>query len=386
MKEKKDDFLEILYNISPIDYHYSKTGKVYNKFFKSRSLEKIKENFKKKLNVNEFSIDHKTDYYSYHYDLNLNNIEKFIKEYTCKTKNYNKLIKIKKLKFENQLKEEDKIDDIKIKKHKELFKSYTNEKLIKLKNNNIENFIGLDKITFDPGRYNPNYNSIYKKSFCAFISKIKEQENKKDKSNKKEKQNKIRLKKLSKKIIDNHNRTLNSNKNNSNEKTINKNLLSRNLLYNEKKKDISENDLNELLLFRMNFSKKLKSQNKSFNSFSIDEKKILKKNLSYQSTNSYQSNKKIKLTQLKNKFLNNDKKTIKSIINFDKMIGRKPNILNTTFGPDFYFYTPKFDSSLPKIKTFKIDHKLSLQNLKRLKTYKIIRNYQIYGNQYSVID
>ena len=137
----------------------------------------------------------------------------------------------------------------------------------------------------------------------------------------------------------------------------------------------------------MNLSEKVNTQNKSFNSFSIDEKKNVKKNFSLESTMSYQSNKKIKLTKLnKKKFFSNDKKNIKSIINYDKMIGRKPNILNTTFGPDFYFYTPKFDSSLPKIKSFKINHKLSLQSLKRLKTYKIIRNYQIYGNQYSVMD
>ncbi len=382
MKEKKDEFIEILFNISPIDYQYSKTGKVFNRYFKTRSLEKIKENLKKKIYVNEFSNDHKIDYYSHHYDLNLNNIDKYIKEYSSQTRNYDKMLKIKKFKLENKMKDEEKFDDNKIKNHKELFKNFSNKSLIQLKNKNIQHFLEHDKITFDPGRYNPNYNSIYKKSFCAFISKIKEQENKKDKSKNKEKENKIKVKKnLSKKNIDNNNVTLNSNKNYSHEKTINKNISSRNLLNNENKKDISENDLNELLLFQ-NLSKKLNTQNKSFNSFSIDDKKKLKKNLSFNHNNT-----KIKLTKLKkNIFLNNDKKTIKNIINFDKMIGRKPNILNTTFGPDFNFYTPKLDSSLPKIKSFKIDHKLSLQNLKRLKTFKIIRHYQIYGNQYSVMD
>ena len=217
------------------------------------------------------------------------------------------------------------------------------------------------------------------------MSKIKEDQNKKDKSNNKEKENLKRIKNINKKINENNNMSLNLNKNNSTE--VIKKISSRNLLNNENKKDISDNDLNELLLFKMNLSKKVNTQNKSFNSFSIDEKKNVKKNFSLESTMSYQSNKKIKLTKLnKKKFFSNDKKNIKSIINYDKMIGRKPNILNTTFGPDFYFYTPKFDSSLPKIKSFKINHKLSLQSLKRLKTYKIIRNYQIYGNQYSVMD
>ena len=384
MKEKKDDFLEILYNISPIDYHYSKTGKVYNKFFKSRSLEKIKENFKKKLNVKEFPIEHKIDSYSYHYDLNFNNIDKYINEYISKNKKYNKIMKIKKFKFENKVKEEEKIDDNK-KNHQEIFNNFLDKTFIKLKKKKVKQFLEHDKITFDPGRYNPNYNSIYKKSFCAFMSKIKEDQNKKDKSNNKEKENLKRIKNINKKINENNNMSLNLNKNNSTE--VIKKISSRNLLNNENKKDISDNDLNELLLFKMNLSKKVNTQNKSFNSFSIDEKKNVKKNFSLESTMSYQSNKKIKLTKLnKKKFFSNDKKNIKSIINYDKMIGRKPNILNTTFGPDFYFYTPKFDSSLPKIKSFKINHKLSLQSLKRLKTYKIIRNYQIYGNQYSVMD
>lgn len=384
MNEEKDDFLEILNNISPIDYHYSKTGKVYNKFFKSRSLEKIKENFKKKLNVKEFPIEHKIDSYSYHYDLNFNNIDKYINEYISKNKKYNKIMKIKKFKFENKIKEEEKIDDNK-KNHQEIFNNFLDKTFIKLKKKKVKQFLEHDKITFDPGRYNPNYNSIYKKSFCAFMSKIKEDQNKKDKSNNKEKENLKRIKNINKKINENNNMSLNLNKNNSTE--VIKKISSRNLLNNENKKDISDNDLNELLLFKMNLSKKVNTQNKSFNSFSIDEKKNVKKNFSLESTMSYQSNKKIKLTKLnKKKFFSNDKKNIKSIINYDKMIGRKPNILNTTFGPDFYFYTPKFDSSLPKIKSFKINHKLSLQSLKRLKTYKIIRNYQIYGNQYSVMD
>ena len=384
MNEEKDDFLEILNNISPIDYHYSKTGKVYNKFFKSRSLEKIKENFKKKLNVKEFPIEHKIDSYSYHYDLNFNNIDKYINEYISKNKKYNKIMKIKKFKFENKVKEEEKIDDNK-KNHQEIFNNFLDKTFIKLKKKKVKQFLEHDKITFDPGRYNPNYNSIYKKSFCAFMSKIKEDQNKKDKSNNKEKENLKRIKNINKKINENNNMSLNLNKNNSTE--VIKKISSRNLLNNENKKDISDNDLNELLLFKMNLSKKVNTQNKSFNSFSIDEKKNVKKNFSLESTMSYQSNKKIKLTKLnKIKFFSNDKKNIKSIINYDKMIGRKPNILNTTFGPDFYFYTPKFDSSLPKIKSFKINHKLSLQSLKRLKTYKIIRNYQIYGNQYSVMD
>jgi len=384
MNEEKDDFLEILNNISPIDYHYSKTGKVYNKFFKSRSLEKIKENFKKKLNVKEFPIEHKIDSYSYHYDLNFNNIDKYINEYISKNKKYNKIMKIKKFKFENKVKEEEKIDDNK-KNHQEIFNNFLDKTFIKLKKKKVKQFLEHDKITFDPGRYNPNYNSIYKKSFCAFMSKIKEDQNKKDKSNNKEKENLKRIKNINKKINENNNMSLNLNKNNSTE--VIKKISSRNLLNNENKKDISDNDLNELLLFKMNLSKKVNTQNKSFNSFSIDEKKNVKKNFSLESTMSYQSNKKIKLTKLnKKKFFSNDKKNIKSIINYDKMIGRKPNILNTTFGPDFYFYTPKFDSSLPKIKSFKINHKLSLQSLKRLKTYKIIRNYQIYGNQYSVMD
>ena len=384
MNEEKDDFLEILNNISPIDYHYSKTGKVYNKFFKSRSLEKIKENFKKKLNVKEFPIEHKIDSYSYHYDLNFNNIDKYINEYISKNKKYNKIMKIKKFKFENKVEEEEKIDDNK-KNHQEIFNNFLDKTFIKLKKKKVKQFLEHDKITFDPGRYNPNYNSIYKKSFCAFMSKIKEDQNKKDKSNNKEKENLKRIKNINKKINENNNMSLNLNKNNSTE--VIKKISSRNLLNNENKKDISDNDLNELLLFKMNLSKKVNTQNKSFNSFSIDEKKNVKKNFSLESTMSYQSNKKIKLTKLnKKKFFSNDKKNIKSIINYDKMIGRKPNILNTTFGPDFYFYTPKFDSSLPKIKSFKINHKLSLQSLKRLKTYKIIRNYQIYGNQYSVMD
>ena len=384
MNEEKDDFLEILNNISPIDYHYSKTGKVYNKFFKSRSLEKIKENFKKKLNVKEFPIEHKIDSYSYHYDLNFNNIDKYINEYISKNKKYNKIMKIKKFKFENKVKEEEKIDDNK-KNHQEIFNNFLDKTFIKLKKKKVKQFLEHDKITFDPGRYNPNYNSIYKKSFCAFMSKIKEDQNKKDKSNNKEKENLKRIKNINKKINENNNMSLNLNKNNSTE--VIKKISSRNLLNNENKKDISDNDLNESLLFKMNLSKKVNTQNKSFNSFSIDEKKNVKKNFSLESTMSYQSNKKIKLTKLnKKKFFSNDKKNIKSIINYDKMIGRKPNILNTTFGPDFYFYTPKFDSSLPKIKSFKINHKLSLQSLKRLKTYKIIRNYQIYGNQYSVMD
>ena len=132
MNEEKDDFLEILNNISPIDYHYSKTGKVYNKFFKSRSLEKIKENFKKKLNVKEFPIEHKIDSYSYHYDLNFNNIDKYINEYISKNKKYNKIMKIKKFKFENKVKEEEKIDDNK-KNHQEIFNNFLDKTFIKLK-------------------------------------------------------------------------------------------------------------------------------------------------------------------------------------------------------------------------------------------------------------
>ena len=81
----------------------------------------------------------------------------------------------------------------------------------------------------------------------------------------------------------------------------------------------------------------------------------------------------------------NLKKSGFSTVNFRKMLGRtekkkNSNILNVSNN-----YSPKYESIIPHIPSFKMTNKISFQNLKKYLTNKLIRNYNNISNDYLVM-
>ena len=51
---EKDSIISIVQGIQPIDYQYSKLGRIMNGYFKKRSLDYIQKNIDKKIHVHEY--------------------------------------------------------------------------------------------------------------------------------------------------------------------------------------------------------------------------------------------------------------------------------------------------------------------------------------------
>ena len=139
---------------------YSSYNKKMNQNFHSICLKKLKENISKKkskifdlfnLPKNEESFENKFNFYN----INLKKINTILKDLSS-------IDKFPNLKKNQPYYDYKKNQKVKLKINKLVKKSKKNINMIP---------ISLSQITFSPGRYDPNFNAIYKKPFYPFFGK-----------------------------------------------------------------------------------------------------------------------------------------------------------------------------------------------------------------------
>ena len=331
-----ETFTQIINELKPINKQYSSISRRINSFFKNQNINKLKENINKKIKIYDLYGIHKekkyeTNEFPYHY-IDLNKIDLMIKNLS----EMNKLNYIKNKDLEENNKNEEKEKNKNIKKKK---------KIVKLP-------LNINQITADPGRYNPNYNSIYKKPFFPFFRKSNVSFF--DQFKKKKIKQKINLNKTTFSPLNYYRNKkqfhLNSIPNKFNKNNINKH-------FNKSMDDFKNNESQ----IKNSISNNNSSNNINKKDFFQTEKVFLKK----------KREKKIVLKKRKSL----------SLINYSKMIGRKDL---TDLNQNQNDYSPKYNSILPHVRSFKMENKISFQNMKKNLLNKLIRNYN-YSSDYLVM-
>ena len=399
-----DSIFQIIKTIKPVHYAfaYSKQNKDYNKHFLSLDLNVI--NFFKNLDkINKTNTNfHQNDFkkiknYKYIVDgeihKNLNLLEKKIyAKYLPRTI-------LNKMNIINNDEEEEHLENGKKTKNVE-------NKIKKLK------FISkLDEryyngITLDPGRYDPKYNLIYKRTKDVFIGRpktsyINHNNNEINYENTKEKKNLHNLKtKLIEDIKDN--KTVYNKRyiNNTNYKK-NNNIIKSSSQYNFKTSRFSRSSMNRFnIVFNKNTYK-----NNNIHSRALTPKInsiSLKKNPKKNNYNKYRNNKifssakkkninldlENKNEEEKNKEMERNKSSkgiLTKMFSFDKMMGRRKDLFiireNTK-----NVYTPKYDIIRPYMYVKQFVNKINLKGYKKYAVGKIIRNYGFSPKEYFIFD
>ena len=303
MSDDDTKFEENLNEIQSIKTQYSSFNKRYNFYFKINNLDKLKRNIKRKKKLFDFfslsnngNIEFKTPlnfnnkkFVMGNHDIRENN-NSFLKKYNNETEMINnKMDKIKKKNNEN------------IKKEKS--KSFSIDQL-------------RNQIIGDPGRYNPNYNSIYKKPYYPFFRKSTISYFDQFIINKKKKKKKIKSLSNSIEIV---------------KKNIKVSLT--------KHSNKSMDDLHQYENDIKNKDKKNVFEKTHY----LHIKK--KKNIFLDKTKTNLDNTFNKT--INGKFINLKKNNNASVINFKNMGRKFINI--SSYGDNFHFYSPNYESILPHI-------------------------------------
>ncbi len=342
-----DKFEENLNDIEPIKTQYSVFNKRYNSFFKIKNLDKLKRNIdRKKKTFDFFSLSNNENTEFKTPQNNYINYKKLIPLNHDLTEINNSFLK----KFNNEIEMvKQKMDKIEKKNNNEMKKK-------KSKSFSIDQL--RNQIIGDPGRYNPNYNSIYKKPYYPFFRKSTISYFDQFKINKKNKKKKIKIKSLSNSL-----------------EIVKKNTK----YYVSKHLNKSMDDLHdcEINIKNKYDKEKIKSTKVFFEKMNSHLKK--KKNL-------FLYNNKTDLENSFNKIINRNsinskKKNSSSIINFNKMKERKYKIISS-YGNNFNFYSPNYEPIFPHIPSIKMENEISFQNLKQYLSNKIMRNYKFYSNEF----
>jgi hypothetical protein len=83
---EKDSIISIVQGIQPIDYQYSKLGRIMNGYFKKRSLDYIQKNIDKKIQVHEYydlpSKQNQNKKDNNFFNIDFKKIDSYLKEYS----------------------------------------------------------------------------------------------------------------------------------------------------------------------------------------------------------------------------------------------------------------------------------------------------------------
>ena len=310
-----DKFDEYVNEIESIKTQYSSFNKKYNVFFQTTNIDKLKRNMnRKKSTFDSFSL--------------LNNENTVFKTPQNNHINYKKLYLMNNdltqvnnsfmKKSNNEIEMiNHKMDKIKKKNNKEIKKH-------KSKSFSIDQI--RNQIIGDPGRYNPNYNSIYKKPYYPFFRKSAISYYDQFKINKNNKKKKIKIKSLSNSV-----------------EIVKKDTK----YYVTKHLNRSMDDLHDC---ERNIKNKYDKEN-------IKSTKIFFEKIHFnckKKKNIFLYKNKTDLENTFNNIINGKSILVKnnnssSIINFNRMKERKYKIINS-YNNNFNFFSPNYFPHIPSIK------------------------------------
>ena len=424
--EGSDNIMNILKSLTPIKYTYSKSKKAIDESFKHMSLQNLVKHldYRHKY-IDEFSPSPEFLKQENKYDINFRNSNAYIKELS--DLNNLPLIANKKNNEKKIKGEEDYI-----KKEKEsINKRYRKSIIFKKKNSKNDSLV-----------YNPNYNYIKKKIYCAYIRpphsfidiRKNIQENKKDIK----KKNNSSIEKNQNENSNNNEQNLeeeqnknqgvissnkNRKQNNSIEFNTNNQNISNNSIFNEsysnrsnssknynKCKTSKKNSKRKYLRLKgklanlknfsnKNFKKKTSLSNSDCYTMEINKSTNLddishifrdkEKILSLNSVRNISSIS-LKFPKIKNIIHRNSSKKIfngsirlRYSLSFKKMLGREKS---KSKEKNAFSYNPNYDFFRPHIHSTFFSYKNSDENYKKYKTGKIIRGYNYSPDDYFVCE
>ena len=413
-KEKAPDPINsIIKTINPVHQAFSKQNKDFNKYFLSLNLDVL--NFVKILsNLNKKKSTTSKLYESLY---KKNETNKYVYEQDIQ-KTFNKLKKMKDNKYlPKNLLEKFKFKFIDLdkpkKEKKKIMHDDQNLKYIKNKIKVNDNFYY--EITLDPGRYDPKYNLIFKKTPNVYIEKEKKKKNTKinndidiDMNREKEKEEKDikyidnafnKYKKLIIKSRNKDNKFITIDDIDKLRKFNNNRIVSPNTTKNNKKTKIFSSSMinfkpNKILTPKFqNINLKIlnKTQNSSFFQHlpSVSKKNKIHsadfKTQNFQFESSSQNNLEEKKELNRCESCRNHVR----IISFDKMVGRekkKRKDLRADYRSSSSIYKPSYEIVSPR--HIRIRTKFEkFQNFKKYAVGKIIRNYYCFSpSDYFIFD
>ena len=411
-----DSISSIIKSIEPIHYAYSKQNKDLNKYFLTinlnvinfiRTLDQLsgtKTNFYHNDKKNKKS---KTNRYMFDEDIKktINRLERM---------NYNKYLPrtiYNKININNNTNNNEEEEEISEKDRKK-----EEDKINKLKILTKLDDKYYNGITLDPGRYDPKYNLIFKRTKDIFIGTAKKyyinnniEKTKESSNNKKNITNISNIKSLKNKAnIINYKKLIIKKKENNKKYFISNNKTNKNNTFDKNNfkttrlssKSGRNNFRQKIFNFNSNIqtrtiSPKIKSSslislNKTLNKNDFNEiknKKIFSakiKNINIDLEHKNEDEEEEEQNKEKNRCSSslgfNNK-----IFSFDKMMGRNPNLFiikqNTKNE-----YTPKYDITRPYMYVKKFTNATSLQGFKKFAVSKIIRHYQFSPKDYFIFD
>jgi hypothetical protein len=345
-EKENDPIISMLREIEPIEYQYSTLGKVMNGYFKTRSIDHLQKNVNKKMHIHEFYDLPKKDNQkkiSNYFDIDFKKIDSYLNEYSI----VNSIPNVSKLQKNNII-----IDNQNRIKLKKIFQNNNNKRI---DFNEFHN-----SITADPGRYYPNYNSIYKNSYHAFFggaNKLNNQSNIiNEKSNIQKSQKMCKSKSTDTLLLTEKDNLI---------EEISKITNNKEILDQNSKKD---NEVNN-----KNMEKNQNSYSESIKSDNLYLPNIQK---------SKSSRNKNKIRLIKNNSTKNIKRKDASSLDFSKMTGRKDYFL-LNYGAS---YRPNYNYNLPHISTIRMPKETSFRDLKKFLINKFIRNYKLNSDNYMIME
>ena len=351
---EKDSIISILQGIQPIDYQYSKLGRIMNGYFKKRSLDYIQKNIDKKIQVHEYydlpSKQNQNKKDNNFFNIDFKKIDSYLKEYSKVNSLHHTYDTYKSSENKNKIKK--KIKKINLKKKIE--------------------FTGLSKnqITADPGRYNPNFKSIFKNSYHAFFGSSQLKSNNQSNNS-----------------IDNNVTKIMTNISKSKSQSILK--TDKGITLDETIQVKNNDDIHSsIITVRKNNSYKNSGELSNTDRNELNTKtpiSEIKSNVNifpnlYKRNNSRNFSKKSLLIK------SNSTKVLKKInsssLDFSKMSGRK-SIFNIKCTP---IYSPNYKYNLPHISTIRMPKEIPFQELKKIIVGKLIRTYKLNSDDYMIME
>lgn len=377
-----DELTSIIKSIVPVKFVFSKKSKELDKYFIYKNLDNFVKTFDKTNRVNSafFPDSPKINKNKYENDIQktfkllekIKSTNKYL-PLSLREKNNNALIKNK---SENHIK----------------IKDNNNFRLLLNHIKPSENFF--DRITLDPGRYNPNYNIRYKRTISTYFKYPNINLEKTELNNEKEniiskygfkgaKRNKNELIKRKREFIKTDSKEKKRKylliKNYINQSSSQINLLKKNLNSKKHVSSFNKTSSSPLLYINLNSPK--------------FEKISLKKNICRKKANKQIFSAKLKKHNFNLENKNDEEKRDeinklsssiglkKNVISFDKIKGRNKNLFNVREEIKS-IYAPKYDIIRPRMQVKEFTLRKSLRSFKRYVVGKIIRSYHCTPNYF----
>ena len=383
-KNNSDPILSIIKSIKPQKFIYSKQNKQFNKYF--LSLNPCGNNFNKildKIHKTNTNINfHKKE--SKLKKINKSIVDEEIQKIFNRLErmNYNKYLPrtlINKMKIYN------------LEERQKQKKNEENNKIKKLKKITQLDEKYYNGITLDPGRYDPKYNLIFRRTKDIYIGRPKttykiynfENENNLERINIKKTKHKLLMMKDNE-IIKGKNKQCFILSNNKNISLRTKhNNYSRNNIMNKNFSNYNKNIQSRTMTpnIKTNNRKFVKEKEYKTKKIFSSKNKELNDNYNFDFGNNNNNEEEI------NKETNRCSSSIgfNKGISFDKTPGRKSNIFNIKEETKNMYY-PKYDIIRPHMYVKQFIVRNSLNNYKKYAVGKIIRNYRFSPKDYFIFD